>query len=153
MFSRPLVVLLALSLGSLASGRDAGAAGPPKRKPLGPKEREAILALVKAVDRAQATDVLSDVGVTWANHVLKAGNETAYVPFRLTLGGADFKAPAMYVRAVSRRDGMRAADEHSFLRDWLLHGGGDVMPRTPETVYVGAGEMPIGGLAVTSRRP
>ena len=37
------------------AGRSAGAA-PPKRKPLGPNEREAVLALVKAVDLAQATD-------------------------------------------------------------------------------------------------
>jgi hypothetical protein len=152
MRTRPLFVIVALGLGSLATLRDADAAGPPKRKPLGPKERQAVLALVKAVDHAQETDVLADAGVTWANHILKAGNETAYVPFRLTLGGADLKAPAMYVRAVSRRDGMRASEEHSFLRDWLLRGGGDVMPRMPETVYVGLGEMPIGGPGIMSSR-
>jgi len=151
MFSRPLVVLLALSLASFASARGAGAAGPPKRKPLGPKEREAILVLVKAVDRAQETDVLADAGIAWAHHIIKAGNETAYVPFRLTLGGAELKSAAMYVRAVSRRGGMRASEEHSFLRDWLLHGG-DVMPRTAETVYIGIGEMPVGGPAIGSTR-
>jgi hypothetical protein len=151
MHSRPLVVLLALIVVSLAIAGDAGAAGPPKRRPLGAKERQAILALVKAVDRAQDTNVLADDGVGWANHVLKAGNETAYVPFRLTMGGAEMTSPAMYVRAVSRRDGMRASEEHSFLRDWLLRGG-DVVPRTPETVYVGVGEMPVGGLAVMSGR-
>jgi len=151
MFSRPLVVLLALSLGSFASARDAGAGGPPKRKPLGPKEREAILVLVKAVDRAQETDVLADADVAWVHHVIKAGNETAYVPFRLMLGGAELKSPAMYVRAVSRRGGIRASDEHSFLRDWLLRGG-DAVPRTAETVYVGIGEMPVGGPAIMSTR-
>jgi hypothetical protein len=57
----------------------------------------------------------------------------------------------MYVRAVTRRDGMRASEEHSFLRDWLAHGGG--MPsRMPETVYIGPGEMPVGGPATASGR-
>ena len=42
----------------------------------------------------------------------------------------------MYVRAVSRHDGMRSSSEHSFVRDWLLHQR-DVMPRQAETVYVG----------------
>jgi hypothetical protein len=126
------------------------AAGPPTRKPLGPKEREALLALLKAVDRAQATEVV-DEGVGWSNHVLKGGRQSAYVPFRLTLGGADLKAPAMYVRAVSRHDGIRAAEEHSVLRDWVLHGS-DVMPRLGETVYVAAGEMPFGGPATMSTR-
>jgi hypothetical protein len=46
---------------------------------------------------------------------------------------------------------MRASEEHSFLRDWLLHGG-DVVPRTAETVYVGIGEMPVGGPAIMSTR-
>jgi hypothetical protein len=46
---------------------------------------------------------------------------------------------------------MRTSDEHSALRQWVLHGGA-VMPRTPETVWVGAGEMPIGGLALSSSR-
>jgi hypothetical protein len=126
------------------------AAGPPTRKPLGPKEREALLALLKAVDRAQATEVV-DEGVGWSNHVLKGGRQSAYVPFRLTLGGAELKAPAMYVRAVSRHDGIRAAEEHSVLRDWVLHGS-DVMPRLGETVYVAAGEMPFGGPATMSTR-
>lgn len=127
------------------------AAGPPVRKPLGPKEREAILALLKAVDHAQDTDVLSEEGVGWSHHVLKGGKQTAYVPFRLTLAGTDMKAPAIYVRAVSRRDGMRASEEHSVLRDWVLHGG-DVVPRLGETVYVAPGEMPFGGPATMSTR-
>jgi hypothetical protein len=127
------------------------AAPPPARKPLGPKEREAILALLKAVDRAQETDVLDDEGVGWSSHILKGGNLSAYVPFRLTLGGAAMKAPAVYVRAVSRRDGLRARDEHTMLRDWVLKGG-DVPTRPPETVYVGLGEMPVGGPAIASSR-
>jgi hypothetical protein len=151
MRSRPLVVLLALIVVPLAIARDTDAAGPPKRRLLGPKEREAILALMKAVDRAQETDVVAEAGLGWSNHILKAGDQTAYVPFRLTTGGAELKSAAMYVRAVSRHDGVRASDEHSWLRDWLMHGG-DVIPRAPETVYVGVGEMPVGGPAVTSIR-
>jgi len=127
------------------------AAAPPARKPLGPKEREAVLALLKAVDHAQETDALADAGVGWDNHVLKGGNQSAYVPFRLSLGGAEMKQPAMYVRAVSRHDGVRAAEEHSVLREWVLKGG-DVIARPQETMYVGLGEMPVGGIAVSSRR-
>ncbi len=52
----------------------------------------------------------------------------------------------MYVRAVSRHDGMRSSSEHSYLRDWLLNNR-DVMPRQAETVYVGIGEMPLAGIA------
>jgi hypothetical protein len=127
------------------------AAAPPTRRPLDAKEREAILTLLKAVDLAQETDVLSDAGLAWSSHVLKSGDQTAYVPFRLTIDNPELKSPAMYVRAVSRHDGMRASDEHSSLREGLLHGSG-VMPRTPETVWVGLGEMPVGGAAIASTR-
>ena len=57
----------------------------------------------------------------------------------------------MYVRAVSRHDGMRSSSEHSYVRDWLLNNR-DVMPRQAETVYVGIGEMPLAGLAGASSR-
>src|SRR5262249_50838504 len=138
MRSRPVVALAAfaaLTLLPAASVRAAGPAAPPKRRALGPKEREAVLALLKAVDRAQETDVVSDAGIGWSHHVLKAGDQTAYVPFRVTIAGNNLKASAMYVRAVSRRDGVRASDERSTLRDWLLHGG-DVLPPRTETVFV-----------------
>jgi hypothetical protein len=127
-----------------------GAAGPPKRRPLGPNEREAVLALVKAVDLAQAADTPSDPGLAFDHHVLKSGNYTGYVPFTLTATAA-YKSAALYVRAVSRHDGMRSSSEHSFLRDWVLHQR-DVMPRQAETVYVGVGEMPVAGLAGASSR-
>src|SRR5262245_47046355 len=129
----------------------ADAAAPPTRKLLGVKDREAILALFKAVDLAQETDVVSDAGLTWDSHVLKAREQTAYVPFRLTAAAAELKAPAMYVRAVSRRDGVRAADERSRLREWVVRGG-DIMARMPETVTVSAGEMPIGIATRSSRQ-
>ena len=58
-------VVIALETALLA------AAAPPKRRPLDTKEREAILTLLKAVDLAQETDVLSDAGLAWSNHVLQ----------------------------------------------------------------------------------
>jgi hypothetical protein len=128
-----------------------GVGAAPPRKPLAPKEREALLALLAAVDRAQANDVAADTRTGWSHHIFKGGKQTAYVPFRLTLAESDIKAPALYVRAVSRRDGLRASEEHSVLRDWVLHGG-DVVPRMGETVYVAAGEMPFGGPATMSTR-
>jgi hypothetical protein len=64
---------------------------------------------------------------------------------------ADIKSAAMYVRAVSRHDGIRSAQERSFVRDWILHGS-DVMPRNGETILLGPGEIPVGGPAVTSSR-
>ncbi len=127
------------------------AAAPAARRPLDPRQREAVLVLLKAIDLAQETDVLADAALAWDHQVLKSGDQTAYVPFRLTLVGSDLKSPAMYVRAVSRRDGVRTSQEHSVLREWLQRGG-DVMPRTAETVWVGVGEMPIGGLASSSSR-
>jgi len=129
------------------------AAGAPKRRPLGPSEREAVLALLKAVDLVQQTDASADTGLAWTNHLLKSADQLVYVPFRLTLDrGTSVKTAALYVRAVSRHDGMRSAQERSFLRDWVLHGG-DAPPRsTGETVFIGPGEMPVGGPGITSTR-
>lgn len=145
---------LPLLLASLAvASSSVGAAGPPARKPLGQAERSAVLALISAVDLAQQTDVLADAGVGWDNHVLKSGDQTAYVPFRLALSGAPaaMTSAVMYVRAVSRRDGLRARDERSTLRE-ALQRGASAPPRIPETVFVGPGEMPVGGPAAGSSR-
>src|SRR5437773_9257006 len=129
------------------------AADAPQRKPLGFDERNAVLALIRAVDVAQQTDVTSADRVVWDGHVLRSGNQLGYVPFRLTLGTpADaFKTAVVYVRAVSRHDGMRASDERSVARDWLLRGN-NAPPRMPETIYVGQGEMPVGGPAASASR-
>ncbi len=129
------------------------AAGPPTRRPLDPKERGAMLALIKAVDLAQDVDAPSDAALEWDSHVLKSGDGTAYVPFRLVMNGVGdgFKSTAMYVRAVTRRDGWRVSEERSAVRDWLIHGGG-VAPRQAETVYVAVGEMPVGLAAGSSRQ-
>jgi hypothetical protein len=153
MRSHRLVGAFGLAIATWISAEGLGAAPPqpPKRKPLGPKEREAVLALVKAVDLAQASDIASDPALAFDYHVLKSGNYTAYVPFTLTPATWDAKSTALYVRAVSRHDGMRSSSEHSFVRDWLLHQR-DVMPRQAETVYVGIGEMPLAGLAGASSR-
>jgi len=130
---------------------DSLKAAPPKRKLLGPNEREAVLAIVKAVDLAQAVDAISDARLAWDHHILKSGNYTAYVPFTVTAVNAAYKSTAMYVRAVSRHDGVRSSSEHSYMRDWLLNNR-DLMPRQPETVYVGIGEMPVAGIAGASTR-
>lgn len=153
MHRRSRVGLLALAFATLAFARPVGTAGPPTRRSLDSRERDAVLSLLTAVDLAQDVDAKSDAGLAWDSHVLKAGDEVAYVPFRLTLSGvADgFTSTAMYVRVVSRRDGVRVSEERSFLREWVLHGGGAV-PRRAETVYVGPGEFPV-GLAAGSTRP
>src|SRR5690242_2734122 len=84
------------------------AAGAPRRRPLGPAEREAVLALLKAVDLAQQTDVSADTGLAWTAHMLKSAEQLVYVPFRLAIDrAANMKTAALYVRAVSRHDGMR----------------------------------------------
>ena len=151
MRSRCLVGVLVLAALTCVWVGPVRAADPPRRKPLGPKEREAVIALIKAVDLAQATDAASDPGLAWDHHVLKSANYTGYVPFTLTSLTPTFKSTAMYVRAVSRHDGMRSSSEHSFVRDWLLHGR-DVTPHMAETVYVDAADMPGAGLAGGSVR-
>jgi hypothetical protein len=85
--------------------------------------------------------------------VLKSGDQSAYVPFRLTVGGLPdgVKTAVMYLRAVSRRDGIRASDERSAVRETLLHGP-NAAARFPETMYIGPGEMPVGGPAAGSSR-
>ena len=57
----------------------------------------------------------------------------------------------LYVRAVSRHDGYRTTEERSSVREWLARGGDQPLPRQ-ETVFVGPGEMPIGGPAASSSR-
>ena len=150
MRSRCLVGVLMLAAATVAGVEPAHAADPPRRKPLDPHEREAVTALITAVDLAQASDTPSDPGLAWDPHILKSANYTGYVPFTLTTTAAGFKSTAMYVRAVSRHDGVRSSSERSFVRDWLIHGGG-VAPRS-ETVYVAAGDMPVGGPAGSSIR-
>lgn len=153
MHSRSLVTLGGLIL-VLACGRALGAADPPPRKPLGAAERKELLTLVKAVDLAQQTDVTSEVAFLWDSHVLKGANEISYVPFVLGLNGLpeNFKSAAMYVRAVSRRDGVRGTGERSAIVDWLVRGS-SLPARTPETVVVGPGEIPVGGPAMRSTNP
>lgn len=129
------------------------AADPPRRKPLDTTQRAALTVLLHAVDVAQESDAEDEAPLDWNNHVLKATDQTAYVPFRLTLAapGDAFRSTAMYVRAVSRHDGARTSEEHSGVRDWMARGG-DALPPRLETVYVGPGELPIGGPAAGSSR-
>src|SRR5947207_12118229 len=88
------------------------AAEPPVRKPLDPGQRNAVLALMHAVDVAQDSDVTSN-DIDWSNHLLKSREQTAYVPFRVTLSPTQApKSAVLYVRAVSRHDGFRSKAEH-----------------------------------------
>jgi hypothetical protein len=126
----------------------------PIRKPLGSDERAAVLALFKAVDLAQDTDVVSSIDMQWRADVLKS-IQLAYVPFRLGLASWPdaSKSTAMYVRVVSRHDGRRSTEESSSLREWVTHGGAPP-PRPGETMALGPGELPIGGPAsMSSRQP
>ena len=152
MRSRSIGALVCLALLAAPSVPAVSAADPPPRKPLGINERNAVLTIIKAVDLAQDTDVTETDRVMWDGHVLKSGNHTAYLPFRLTFGkqGDAFKSAVVYVRAVTRRDGLRAKDERSPVRDWLLRGNS--APARLQTVFVPSGELPVGGPASRSSR-
>lgn len=151
MRSRSVSALVGVACLAGLSVRTADAADPPARKPLGIDERNAVLSLIKAVDAAQETDVTANDRVAWDGHVLRSGNQTGYLPFRLTLDGSERpKSIVVYVRAVTRHDGLRSRDERSTARDWLLRGTS--APRRIETVYVGTGELPVGGPASSSGR-
>src|SRR5579862_1891732 len=144
---RPVLILGAAVMSTLP----AVAAGPLVRKPLDPSQRNAVLALMHAVDVAQETDATADT-IEWDGHVLKAPNETAYLPFRLKLKSpGDLKSAVVYVRAVSRHDGFRSKDERSSLREWVERGGSGPPP-LEQMIALGPGEMPIGGVGVSSRR-
>src|SRR5436190_19783239 len=147
---RPVLIVGA----ALISVLPAAAAGPPVRKSLDPGQRTAVLALIHAVDVAQENDVTTpnDAAIDWAGHVLKAPNQSAYVPFRVSLKALDtIKSATLYVRAVSRHDGFRSKEERSALRDWVEHGGG-APPPLQQTVRVAPGEMPVGGPGINSSR-
>jgi hypothetical protein len=85
--------------------------------------------------------------------VLKSAAHRAYVPFAVSLHGLRglFKSGgAAYVRAVSRPRNTAAVEQHSEIRTWLRDAR--VAPPMGETVAIGAGEMPVGGPGVSSRR-
>jgi len=146
---RPVLIAGAAVMSTL----HLAAAGPPARRPLDPAQRNAVLALMHAVDLAQETDVTSgNDSLDWNTHLLKARNQTAYVPFRLTLKTLDnLKSAALYVRAVSRHDGFRSKEEHSAMREWVERGGGP-SPALQQTMRVSPGEMPVGGAGINSSR-
>src|SRR5262245_58952160 len=90
-----------------------GAAAQPPRR-LDTMDRAAVLALITAVDAAQASDAVP-AEFSWDHHAFKSVNETAFVPLRVTPPEAlrSAKGTIMYVRAVSRHDGIRSAEERS----------------------------------------
>lgn len=149
---RPHAALVVLAIVAASYAPPVTAAGPPARKPLNAAERAELLSVLKAVDLAQETDVLSEGSFPWDSHALKSRTDTSYVPFILDLNSLPdaFKSAAMYVRAVSRHDGVRSADEHSAMRQRLVRG--DPPPPRTETVWVSPGELPVGGPGVSSIR-
>lgn len=142
-----------LAVAGVMLAASVGAADRPTRKPLGSDERAALIALIKAVDLAEETDIVSPVDLPWESHVLKS-TDVAYVPFRLALAALPDapKNAAMYVRVVSRHDGHRSKEENSTLREWALHPEA-TPPRPMETMVLSPGELPIGGPAASSSRP
>lgn len=151
MHSRPLVAILLLAGAAWTASLRAD--DPPRRKPIDATQRAALVALLNAVDVAQRGDASADASLAWDSHILKSRDQLAYVPFTLTLRGAPdaFKSTVVYVRAVSRHDGFRTSEERSTIRDWLARGG-DAPPKRQETVFIGPGEMPVGGPASSSGR-
>lgn len=115
-------------------------------------DRAAVLELITAVDSAQSSDA-ARAEFSWDHHAFKSVNETAFVPLRVTPPEAlrTAKGTIMYVRAVSRHGGVRSTEERSFVRDWLMTNPGTV-PSPRETVFLGPGEMPVGGPAASSSR-
>src|SRR5262245_48033239 len=135
--SIPVIVVVAVAcVGVSAAGR----------QPLGPKERDAVLAMLDAVDAAQRDGFDADARVLWDSHVLKSIAHKAYVPFVVSLDGLNgetFKSGAIYVRAVSHARNRPVAEQHSELRGWLR--GAQPTMRMGETVALNAGELPVGG--------
>jgi hypothetical protein len=116
-------------------------------------DRAMLLSLVAAVDAAQARAESDDGAFAWNHHILKSIDRNAFVPFRV-FPPDGFKSPkngVMYVRAVSRHDGVPSREERSFIRDWLVHNA-TAPPGRGDTVFVPAGELPVGGPASTSTR-
>jgi len=150
--------VIALTSVAIVMNVAARSAEPPRRKPLDPAERATLVALLGAVDAAQHRDagdtstVESPAPLAFEHHVLKSADQYGYVPFRVSLPASaePLKAPMLYVRAVTRHEGFRA-EERSSLREWLARGGDQPLPRQ-ETVFVGPGELPVGGPASSSSR-
>ena len=97
------------------------AAGPQLRRPLGASERAAVLALMMAADAAQERDASGADPIGFEHAVLKSTNGNVYVPFRVVLNGASsgVRSGALYVRAVTRKNGAPQAGEQSALRPWV----------------------------------
>src|SRR5262249_11322614 len=141
-----------LAAGVLATMLGAGLVAQTVR-PGDATDRTMLLALVSAVDAAQARADDEEGAFAWNHHVLKSIDRTAFIPFRV-FPPENFKSAKnglMYIRAVSRQDGIRSRDERSFIRDWLVHNA-TAPPGRGDTVFVPAGEMPVGGPASTSTR-
>lgn len=126
----------------------------------GPKlskgERQALEALVAAVDHAAAGKATAVDEARWQHHVLRVSDGAHYVALRAHVPGAPAPAGkvATYVRLASRRrPSETTAPERSAVREWLAGLRGDPLPMQPGRVTtVPVGEMPIGGAAASRRR-
>lgn len=108
-----------------------------------------MIAMLDAVDVAQREGTDADARVVWDAHVLKSIGHKAYVPFTISLEGLEdsFQSGAVYVRAVALG---RNVEQRSELRAWI-RGGQSPLPMG-ESVSLNAGELPVGGPAVSSSR-
>jgi hypothetical protein len=141
-----------ITVAAVGSVAPLHAAAPADRRPIGVKERDVLTALLDAVDAVQRGDRDIDANVRWDSHVMKSLDGRAYVPFAVSLDGRidGVRSGAIYVRAVSRRPAAQGPEQRSDIREWLARG--PLPPaHVPSTVYVPAGELPIGGPPVNSR--
>jgi hypothetical protein len=122
------------------------------RKPLGAGEREAVLALMTAIDQAQRAESVAAAPLLWDPAVLKTSTGSAYIPFRLRMAdGSDVPKTAMIlVRAVSRNNGVARTDQESLLRPWVEAQGFRPTPWLSESVMLAPGDMPVSGPAAAS---
>jgi len=147
----PVLAVLVLGLAMLPPPVEAQTA--PR---LSKRERQALEALVAAVDRAAAGEA-PPLEAVWQHHVLRVSDGGHYVALRALLPGQPAPAGkvATYVRLATRRRAFETSTpERSAVREWLVGLRGDPLPMQPGRVTtVPVGEMPIGGAAASTRRP
>jgi len=128
-------------------------AAPPIRKPLSSAERTSVLALMDAADRARHGGDVPSGALIWDSAILRSTDGNMYVPFKVTLGaGTDgITSGTLFVRAVSRHNGVPVVAEQSRLRPWVENPNKKIEGPI-QTLIMPPGEMPVGGPASTSIR-
>ncbi len=135
----------ALTLASLCLLLPATAApqGPAPRLSRG--ERDALRAVVAAVDAA--TTLPHAAPDDWPIHLLRASDGSHYVAFSALLPpeAASASAGTLYVRLATRPDVAPTVAERSAVMEWLQGERSDPLPaRAARVVSVPSGEIPIG---------